>query len=83
MDNRDLFKFDFVDRERQMQIMEKYLSVDNTQNYLWINGNSGIGKSFFIKKKIQLKMYDGLVQYSILLLTGLQVDVIYKNIGVD
>lgn len=38
---------------------------------------------FFKKKKIQVKMDDGLVQYSILLLTGLQVDVIYKNIGVD
>lgn len=52
MDNRDIFNFDFVDRERQKQIIEKYLAIDNNQNYLWINGNSGIGKSFFIKKKI-------------------------------
>lgn len=65
MDNRDLFKFDFVDRERQMQIMEKYLSVDNTQNYLWINGNSGIGKSFFIKKKILENNHYSLMKFYI------------------
>lgn len=52
MDNRDIFNFNFVDRERQKQIIEKYLTADSNQNYLWINGNSGIGKSFFIKKKI-------------------------------
>lgn len=52
MDNRDIFNFEFVDRERQKQIIEKYLATNNNQNYLWINGNSGIGKSFFIKKKI-------------------------------
>lgn len=52
MDNRDIFNFDFVNRERQKQIIEKFLSNDYKQNYLWINGNSGIGKSYFIKKKL-------------------------------
>lgn len=50
MDNRDIFNFDFVDRIRQQQILSDF--INSSENYLWIDGESGVGKSFLIKKKL-------------------------------
>lgn len=50
MDNRDIFNFDFVDRIKQEQILLNF--INSSENYLWIDGESGVGKSFFIKKKL-------------------------------
>lgn len=50
MDNRDIFNFDFVDRVRQQQILTNFM--DSSENYLWIDGESGVGKSFLIEKKM-------------------------------
>lgn len=50
MDNRDIFNFDFVDRIKQQQTLLNF--INSSENYLWIDGESGVGKSFFIKKKL-------------------------------
>lgn len=50
MDNRDIFNFDFVDRIKQHQILLNF--INSSENYLWIDGESGVGKSFFVKKKL-------------------------------
>lgn len=52
MDNRDIFQFDFVDRKKQQEIIDIFLSDSSNENYLWMNGESGIGKSFFIEKRV-------------------------------
>lgn len=52
MDNRDIFQFDFVDRNKQRDIINLFLSDSSCDNYLWMNGDSGIGKSFFIENRI-------------------------------
>lgn len=50
MDNRDIFNFDFVDRIKQHQ--ELIAFMNSSDNYLWIDGESGVGKSFLIEKKL-------------------------------
>lgn len=50
MDNRDIFNFDFVDRIKQQQILMNF--INSSENYLWIDGESGVGKSFFVKRKL-------------------------------
>ena len=52
MDNRDIFDFDFIDRKKQEAIAQNFLANDSIDNFLWIDGESGIGKSFFIEKRI-------------------------------
>ena len=50
MDNRDIFNFDFVDRLNQQKALTNFIS--SSDNFLWIDGESGIGKSFLIQKKL-------------------------------
>lgn len=52
MDNRDIFHFDFVDRKKQEDIINIFLSDSSNKNFLWIDGDSGIGKSYFIENRI-------------------------------
>lgn len=52
MDNRDIFHFDFVDRKKQENIINIFLSDSSSKNYLWMDGESGIGKSYFIENRI-------------------------------
>ena len=42
--------FDFVNRVKQQQTLLNF--IKSSENYLWIDGESGVGKSFFIKKKL-------------------------------
>lgn len=51
LDNTDLFRFEFTDREQEQCILKNFLS-DNQQHVLWIHGKSGIGKTFFVKNCI-------------------------------
>ena len=50
MDNREIFNFDFVDRTIQRDIIFNYFQ--KTDNYLWIDGESGVGKTFFVENVI-------------------------------
>lgn len=47
--NTDIFKFEFVDRTEERQIIDNYLfDFSNNSDYaLWIHGKRGTGKSFF------------------------------------
>ena len=52
MDNRDIFQFDFVDRKKQEIIVNNFLADSSEENFLWIDGESGIGKSYFVENRI-------------------------------
>ena len=52
MDNRDIFDFDFVDRTKEQIILNRFLNNDYKNNFLWIDGFSGIGKTFLIQNAI-------------------------------
>ena len=49
MENIDLFKFKFVDREIERKVVERFLFASNTDKILWIHGESGVGKTELIK----------------------------------
>lgn len=49
MNNVDLFSFTFVDREKQTQRVKDILGKKNFKNVIWIYGNHGVGKSYFVK----------------------------------
>ena len=51
MHNVDLLNFKFVDREREKRILKNFMN-DNTPEFLWILGNSGVGKSFFLQNTL-------------------------------
>lgn len=50
MDNRDLFKFEFVNRLSEKTYVHEFLGGKKQSNILWIDGEYGVGKSFFLKK---------------------------------
>ena len=49
MNNTDLFRFDFVDRENQKLLIQNLFENKTESNILWLNGPHGVGKSFFLK----------------------------------
>lgn len=49
MNNVDLFSFTFIDREKQTQRVKDILGKKNFKNVIWIYGNNGVGKSYFVK----------------------------------
>lgn len=49
MNNKDLFVFKFVDHEIERKIVRNFLLDSNTENILWIHGESGVGKTELIK----------------------------------
>lgn len=49
MENIDLFKFKFVDREIERKVVEKFLFDSNNDKILWIHGESGVGKTELVK----------------------------------
>lgn len=52
MGNLDLFDFQFVNRDDEQKLLAKYLKGTrfNKKDYtIWINGDHGVGKSFFTK----------------------------------
>lgn len=55
--NTDIFKFEFVDRKNERQLIDAYLS-DFTKSLgyaLWLSGKRGTGKSFFLTEYIATK----------------------------
>lgn len=53
MENR-LFDFSFVDRSKERKIISDFLNRKIDNNILWINGQSGVGKSFLIENTFLL-----------------------------
>lgn len=55
--NTDIFKFEFVDRTEERQIIDNYLfDFSNNSDYaLWIHGKRGTGKSFFLTEYVMVK----------------------------
>lgn len=49
MKNIDLFNFKFVDRENERMIVKNFILSPNTDNVLWIHGESGVGKTELAK----------------------------------
>lgn len=52
MKNTELFRFRFVDRTSERATLLKFLNLELPSNILWINGPSGVGKTFFIQKNV-------------------------------
>ena len=48
MDSTNLFKFPFTDRSIERQNFLDFISSKQNSNVLWINGDHGIGKTFFL-----------------------------------
>lgn len=55
--NTDIFKFEFVDRTEERQIIDRYLhDFSESPNYaLWIHGKRGAGKSYFLTEYVMAK----------------------------
>lgn len=53
MENR-LFDFNFVDRSNERKVISNFINQKNESNILWINGQSGVGKSFLIENTFLL-----------------------------
>ncbi len=53
MENR-LFNFNFVDRKNERKIISDFIEQKTNSNILWINGSSGVGKSFLIENTFLL-----------------------------
>ena len=61
--NTEIFDFKFVDREKEKEKIDEYWESPN--NFLWLDGVHGVGKSFFIenyiipiaKKKFEFVVY--------------------------
>ena len=51
MSNFDLLNFRFVDRDRESAIIDNFLH-SSTDEILWVLGDSGVGKSFFLQQTI-------------------------------
>ena len=49
-----LFDFNFVDRSQERKIISNFINRNTESNILWINGESGVGKSFLIKNTLLL-----------------------------
>lgn len=52
MKNTEIFNFKFVDRVNERDILSQFLSHQLESNLLWINGPSGVGKTYFVEKNI-------------------------------
>jgi len=64
MKNTELFRFGFVDRTKERATLLKFLNRELPDNVLWINGASGVGKTFFIEKNIlETKKEEDVVVY--------------------
>jgi len=64
MKNTDLFRFGFVDRTKERATLLKFLNHELSSNILWINGASGVGKTFFLEKNIlEVKKKGDIVVY--------------------
>lgn len=48
--NTEVFNFNFVDRVKEREKVEEFIKSNN--NFLWIDGVHGVGKSFFIENYI-------------------------------
>lgn len=59
MKNTELFRFGFVDRTKERAALAKFLNHELSSNILWINGASGVGKTYFIEKNILESKQDG------------------------
>ena len=46
--NTDIFNFKFVDRDISKDIIENF--IQSSENFLWIDGMHGVGKSFFLER---------------------------------
>lgn len=55
--NTDIFKFEFVDRTKEREIIDEYVSdFSKTLGYaLWLHGKRGTGKSFFLTEHVTTK----------------------------
>ena len=49
-----LFDFNFVDRSNERKIISNFINYKTDSNILWINGQSGVGKSFLIENTFLL-----------------------------
>ena len=49
INNTELFEFEFVDRENERKILKDFLD-DCKDRILWVYGESGVGKSFFVEQ---------------------------------
>lgn len=61
MKNTDLFNFNFSNHEHEISKLTEILKNNNKDNIIWIDGNSGAGKSFFLKYNVvdnNLKEYE-------------------------
>ena len=52
MKNTELFNFKFVNRIDERATLSKFLNHKMENNTLWINGASGVGKTYFIEKNV-------------------------------
>lgn len=52
MKNTELFNFKFVNRINERETLSKFLNNEMESNILWINGSSGVGKTYFIEKNV-------------------------------
>ena len=52
MNNTELFNFKFVDRINERKTLCTFLNHEMENNILWLNGASGVGKTYFIEKNI-------------------------------
>lgn len=48
MKSTSLFQFPFTDRSAEREKISDFIESDQDANILWINGNHGIGKTFFL-----------------------------------
>lgn len=56
MDIQEIFDFPFVDRTDERKKLKSFFEQEKI-NTLWVNGNSGTGKSTFVKKHINFSSY--------------------------
>ena len=56
MDIQEIFDFPFVDRTDERKKLKSFFEQEKI-NTLWVNGNSGTGKSTFVKKHINISSY--------------------------
>lgn len=50
----DLFQFPFTDRSSEREKLQKFLNPEHSTNILWINGEHGIGKTFFLDNALSV-----------------------------
>lgn len=64
MKNTELFCFGFVDRAKERATLQKFLNRELSSNTMWVNGPSGVGKTFFIEKNVlEQKEKDDVIVY--------------------